>query len=98
MIAGESVDDGEEAASGDSTALGAEGDCDDISVLELECCFGGSGTVSDILRAAVCSGLYGFVVKHCCQRMRQVKLYSLYCYHSRNPVFSSISSRFHGSL
>lgn len=66
MMAGESVDVGEDAASGgggavdDSTvataaaAAGGCGDCDEDSVLELECCCCGSDLVSDILRAALC--------------------------------------------
>lgn len=68
MMAGESADVGEDAASGgggvadavdDSTVAtaataGGCGDCDEDSVLELECCCCGSDLVSDILRAALC--------------------------------------------
>lgn len=64
MMAGESADVGEDAASGggavdDSTVVtaataGGCGDCDEDSVLELECCCCGSDLVSDILRAALC--------------------------------------------
>lgn len=73
MMAGESADVGEDAASGGggaaaaaadavddstvataATAAGGCGDCDEDSVLELECCCCGSDLVSDILRAALC--------------------------------------------
>lgn len=73
MMAGESVDVGEDAfggggAVGDSTATAA-GDCDGDSVLELECCCCGSDLVSDILRAAVSRGVLFWFIRLCCQAL-----------------------------
>lgn len=80
MIAGESVEDAAavvdvvvvvvvvDAGSSVSVSTGgdtAAGDCDEDSVLELECCCG-SGLVSDILRALLFEEMQFWFKRLCC--------------------------------
>lgn len=77
MIAGESDEDAAavvvvvvvvvfDAGSSESASTGAAaGDCDEDSVLELECCCG-SGLVSDILRALLFEGVQFWFKRLCC--------------------------------